>query len=58
MHKLRDNKWGPFRILKMVGRQAMRLELPPSSRVHPVISILHLQPFVEDSFGQVCKAPG
>lgn len=57
MHKLRDNKWGPFRILKIVGRQAVRLELPPSSRVHPVISILHLQPFVEDSFGRVCKPP-
>ena len=57
MNKLRDNKWGPFKILEMVGRQAARLDLPPTSRVHPVISILHLQPFVEDSFGRICKPP-
>ena len=38
MHKLQDNKWGPFSIVEMVGTQAARLDLPPSSRVHPVIS--------------------
>ena len=42
MNKLKDNKWGPFRILEMVGRQAAHLDLPPSSRVHPVISTLHI----------------
>ena len=57
MHKLRDNKWGPFTILEMVGTQAARLDLPPTSRVHPVISVLHLQPFVEDTFGRSCKPP-
>ena len=57
MHKLRDNKWGPFTILEMVGSQAARLDLPPTSRVHPVISMLHLQPFIEDTFGRVCKPP-
>lgn len=57
MHKLKDNKWGPFKILEMVGSQAARLELPPSSKVHPVISTLHLQRFVEDRFGRLCKPP-
>lgn len=57
MHKLKDNKWGPFTILEMVGNQAARLDLPPSSRVHPVFSTLHLQPFIEDTFGRVCKPP-
>lgn len=57
MHKLRDNKWGPVSIVEMVGTQAVRLDLPPSSRIHPVISILHLQPFVEDSFARSCKPP-
>lgn len=57
MHKLRDNKWGPFKILEMVGTQAARLDLPPSSRVHPVISTLHLQPFIPDKFGRACKPP-
>lgn len=41
----------------MVGTHAARLDLPVTSRVHPVISILHLQPFIEDSFGRSCKAP-
>lgn len=57
MHKLRDNKWGPFKILEMVGSQAARLDLPPSSRVHPVISTRHLQPFIPDKFGRSCKPP-
>ena len=57
MHKLRDNKWEPFTILEMVGSQAARLDLPISSRVHPVISTLHLQPFIEDTFGRVCRPP-
>ena len=57
MHKLRDNKWGPFKVLEMVGTQAARLDLPPSSRVHPIISTLHLQPFIEDTFGRMCKPP-
>ena len=57
MHKLRDNKWGPFPIVEMVDTQAARLDLLPSSRVHPVISLLHLQPFLEDIFGRCCKPP-
>lgn len=57
MHKLRDTKWGPFTIVEMVGTQAARLDLPVTSRVHPVSSILHLQPFIEDTFGRTCKPP-
>lgn len=57
MDKLKDKQWGPFEIIEMVGKQAARLRLPPSSRVHPVISTLHLQKFVEDKFGRVCKPP-
>lgn len=57
MHKLKDDKWGPFKILEMVGSQAARLDLPPSSKVHPIISTLHLQRFVEDNYGRLCKPP-
>ena len=36
---------GPFRVLERVGRLAYRLEFPPTmSRLHPVISIAHLEP--------------
>lgn len=57
MHKLKDNKWGPFTILEMIGSQAARLDLLPYSRVHPIISTLHLQPFIPDKFGRICKPP-
>ena len=57
MHKLRDTKWGLFTIVEMVGTQAAQLDLPVTSRVHPVISILHLQPCIEDTFGRTCKPP-
>ena len=57
LHKLRDNKWGLFTIVDMVGTQAACLDLPWTSCVHPVISILHLQPFIEDTIGRSCKPP-
>ena len=57
MNKLKHKKWGPFEIIEMVGKQAARLRLPPSSRVHPVISTLHLQKFVEVKFGHTSKPP-
>ena len=55
MHKLHDNTWGPFAIVEMVRTQAADLDLPVTSCVHPVISILHLQPFNEGTFGCSCK---
>lgn len=57
MHKLKDNKWGPFRILEMVGTQVARLDLPPSTCVHSVVSTHHPQPFVKDTFRRVWKPP-
>ena len=35
---------GPFKVLERIGTLAYRLELPPNLRVHPVISIAHLEP--------------
>jgi hypothetical protein len=42
-------KQGPFRIKRRVGRLAYELELPPSWRMHLVISVIHLkQAYLED----------
>ncbi|KAJ6010298.1 hypothetical protein N7451_001710 [Penicillium sp. IBT 35674x] len=31
-------------VLKRVGRLAYRLDLPPDLKIHPVISVVHLEP--------------
>jgi hypothetical protein len=48
--KLSRQRTGPFKILERVGRLAYRLELPLHWRIHPVISIAHLEPAKEDPF--------
>jgi hypothetical protein len=43
-------KVGPFRILEKVGRLAYRLDLPPEMKIHPVISVVHLEQCLDDPF--------
>jgi hypothetical protein len=43
--KLPPQRMGPFRILQKVGRgAAYEFELPTHYRVHPVLSVVHLEP--------------
>ena len=51
---------GPYRVLERVGRLAYRLDIPPNSRIHPVISIAHLSPSAdgEDPFQRLTSPPG
>ena len=43
--KLAQQRVGPFRILEVVGKgKAYRLQLPPHYGIHPVISVIHLEP--------------
>lgn len=44
-HKIEQQFAGPFKVIERIGRLAYKLQLPPTmSRVHPVISIAHLEP--------------
>jgi len=44
-HKLAQQRIGPFRILRIVGKgKAYKLQLPPHYGIHPVISVVHLEP--------------
>src|ERR1700712_6097465 len=42
---------GPFKVVKVVGRGAYKLDLPPClSRLHPVFPVVKLQPAEDDPF--------
>ena len=41
--KIQQQFVGPFRILERIGRLAYHLELPGTMKIHPVVSIAHLE---------------
>ena len=45
--KLGAKRFGPFRVTEIIGRNAVRLELPNHLKIHPVIHVVHTTPFVE-----------
>lgn len=42
--KLGSRRFGPFTILELVGKNAIRLDLPTNMRLHPVIHVSHTIP--------------
>jgi hypothetical protein len=51
IHKLSKRYYGPFKLIKAIGEVAFQLELPPSSRIHPVFHVSQLKP----CFGETDK---
>ena len=51
-HKLGQQYVGPFRIRDRVGRNAYRLEFPPHWRVHDVVNVEFLEPWIMDTYGR------
>ena len=42
-HQLAPKFYGPYRILQNIGPVASKLELPPSSRIHPIFHVSYLK---------------
>lgn len=45
-HKLVPRYVGPLKILECVGRNAVRLDMPESLKVHPTVSVSLVKPYV------------
>ena len=48
-NKLSPNYYGPYKVLQNIGTMAYKLELPTSSRVHPVSHISCLNNVIGDN---------
>lgn len=44
--KLNVRRIGPFRILELIGKNAVRLELPNTMKIHPVVNVSHTVPYI------------
>ena len=43
--KLTPKRYGPFTIVELIGKNALRLDFSSKVRLHPVIHVLHTTPF-------------
>ncbi|KAI5807973.1 hypothetical protein DFH27DRAFT_478856 [Peziza echinospora] len=58
INTLDDGKRGPFPVIEMVGLHVAKVDLPPMSKVHNILSVQHLLPFIEDdTYGWKCHPP-
>ena len=56
--RLDDKHFGPFRVVKKVGRSAYKLQLPPTwAAVHPVFNESYLTPYHTPSFPSQHEPP-
>lgn len=42
--KLGVKKYGPFKIVELIGQNAVKLELRQDVRIHPVVHVEHIAP--------------
>ena len=47
--KLSAKRFGPFTVTGLVGRNAVKLELPTQVKIHDVVNVVHTVPYKEQS---------
>jgi hypothetical protein len=57
--KLQDKFTGPFKVVKVVNDNAYELDIPGPSRIHPVVNVEFLKPFIDNpvEFGSRTPTP-
>jgi hypothetical protein len=56
--KLTERWLGPYDITKTVGDNVVKLHLPKTMRIHPVVNISRVRPYKEPLEGQTSIRPG
>jgi hypothetical protein len=56
--KLTERWLGPYDITKTVGDNAVKLHLPKTMRIHPMVNISRVRPYKEPLEGQTSIRPG
>lgn len=55
--KLSTIRMGPYPIKQKIGELAYELDLPTHTRIHPVISCIHLEQYQEDPYQRPTPGP-
>jgi ribosomal protein L9 len=56
--KLTEQRLGSYNITKTIGDNAVKLHLPKTMYIHPVVNISHVCPYKEPLEGQTSIRPG
>jgi hypothetical protein len=43
-NKLSAKRFGPFRIVALIGKNAVKIDLPEHLKIHPVVHVIHTTP--------------
>jgi hypothetical protein len=55
--KLGPRRVGPFKILRKIGKLTYELDIPKNWKIHPTISVAHLEPAKEDTYHRATITP-